>query len=277
MSTTSLPVLNMAFYHFVGLTSLSAVKDELTALCDAHNLRGSMILSYEGINGMMAGQEEDARHLIEYFASHPAFEDMRVKESWSEEIPFERLLIKVKPEIVTMRVDGVRADEKTGTHMPPEQFRDLLRAPEDDLVVIDVRNDFEYQLGTFKHAINPHTIAFHEFPDVVRANKDDWKEKKVVMFCTGGIRCEKASSWMLDEGFDEVFQLEGGVLNYFERVEDAEKDWDGELFVFDHRVALDTNLNATPTALCDECGHPVQVNEAACSRCGHEVSRHSAL
>lgn len=267
----SLPVLNLAFYHFVNIKRLSQVKAELQALCDTHHLKGSMILSYEGINGMMAGLEDDARVLVDFFAQHPDFKTMHVKESWSEEIPFERLLIKVKPEIVTMRVDGVRADEQTGTHLSPEAFRDMLREEADNLVVIDVRNDFEYQLGTFKNALNPNTIAFHEFPDVVRENKADWTKKKVAMFCTGGIRCEKASSWMLDEGFEEVFQLEGGVLNYFERIEDAERDWDGELFVFDHRVALDTKLQATQTELCQNCGHPVQVQETACSRCGQEV------
>ncbi|CAD7697425.1 unnamed protein product [Ostreobium quekettii] len=244
-------VLNLAFYKFCDLAPVHSLKIELEKLCETHGIMGSLILGYEGINGMLAGEKDNAEaFLADMRALRPAFAEMPIKRSWSENVPFQRMIIKVKPEIVTMRVDDVDAVAKTGNHLPPEQFRDWLRAGE-DMVLIDVRNHFEYKLGTFKGALDPETTAFHEFPDVVRTHDTDWKDKKVVMFCTGGIRCEKATSWMLDEGFEDIYQLEGGVLAYFEKVPDAEKDWDGELFVFDERVALNTRLEETDTTLED--------------------------
>ncbi len=249
MSTS--PIVNAAFYMFTDMSPLAGLRDELLATPSAAHIKGSLILSYEGINGMLAGTREQIDAFVDALRqARPALENMPIKLSYSEQIPFQKLLIKVKPEIVTMRVDDVDAVHKTGTHLPPEQLRDWLRQGK-EMVFIDVRNDFECELGTFKGAINPKTDAFHEFPDVVRANRDAWKQKDVVMFCTGGIRCEKATSWMLDEGFESIYQLEGGVLNYFEKIKDAEKDWDGELFVFDERVTLDTNLEAGDMTLED--------------------------
>lgn len=262
------PILNLAFYFFADLTRINDLRQTLEQVCAAHHLKGSMILSYEGINGMVAGEEANARALIAFFKEHPAFGQMPIKESWSETIPFSKMQIKIKPEIVTMRVPGVRAVERTGTHLAPEAFQKLIREGGEDVVVIDVRNDFEYQLGTFKGSLNPKTLAFNEFPDVVREHQSQWKDKTVAMFCTGGIRCEKVSSWMLEQGFDEVYQLEGGVLNYFERVEDAHEDWDGELFVFDQRVALDTQLQATDTIMCLKCNRPTDPGDS-CAKCGH--------
>lgn len=262
------PILNLAFYFFTDLKQINDLRQTLEDVCVAHDLKGSMILSYEGINGMVAGEEANARALIDFFKAHPNFSPMHIKESWSEEIPFSRMQIKIKPEIVTMRVPGVRAADRTGTHLAPKAFQRLIREGGDDVVVIDVRNDFEYKLGTFKGALNPETIIFSQFPDIVRENKEQWKDKKVAMFCTGGIRCEKVSSWMLEEGFEDVYQLEGGVLNYFERVEDAHEDWDGELFVFDQRVGLDTRLQTTGTIMCLKCNRPSDPG-VSCVKCGH--------
>ena len=201
---------------------------------------------------MLAGEPDAVEAFLAAFVELDAgLEQMPIKRSWSEQVPFKRLVVKIKPEIVTMRVDDVDPIARTGHHLPPEQLRDWLRAGE-EMVFVDVRNSFEYKLGTFKGAIDPLTRAFHEFPDVVRAHQEEWKGSKVVMFCTGGIRCEKASSWMLEAaGFEQVYQLEGGVLNYFERIPDAHKDWEGELFVFDERVAVDTELKETSTTLSD--------------------------
>lgn len=244
-------ILNLAFYKFCELAPIHALKKEIEGLCDAHEIRGSIILGYEGINGMLAGEEENAEAFLASFRElRPGLSDVRFKRSWSKEIPFQRMIIKVKPEIVTMRVDDVDPIARTGTHLPPEQLRDWIREGE-EMVLIDVRNHFEYKLGTFKGALDPDTTAFHEFPEVVRSHDKEWKEKKVVMFCTGGIRCEKATSWMLDEGFENIYQLDGGVLGYFEKIPDAEKDWEGELFVFDERVTLDTKLEETSTTLED--------------------------
>lgn len=253
MSTAphDLPILNAAFYMFTDMSPLHDLTSSLEALPGAEHVRGSLILSYEGINGMLAGQPEHLEPFLEgLVALRPALEAMPIKKSYSRTIPFQKLLIKTKPEIVTMRVDDVDAVHKTGDHLPPEELRDWIRQ-EREMVFIDVRNDFECQLGTFKGAINPLTTAFHEFPEYVREHRESWAGKDVVMFCTGGIRCEKATSWMLDEGIERVYQLEGGVLNYFEKIEDAEKDWDGELFVFDERVTLKTDLSASGMTLDD--------------------------
>lgn len=244
-----LPILNAAFYMFTDMSPLHDLTSRLETLPGAEHVRGSLILSYEGINGMLASTPEHLEAFLEgLIALRPALTQMPIKRSYSETIPFQKLLIKTKPEIVTMRVDDVDAVQKTGDHLPPEQLRDWIRENR-EMVFIDVRNDFECQLGTFKGAINPLTSAFHEFPDYVRQHKDAWEGKDVVMFCTGGIRCEKATSWMLDEGFERVYQLEGGVLNYFEKIQDAERDWDGELFVFDERVTLTTDLRASGMTL----------------------------
>ena len=251
----SLPVLNIAFYKFVELDEIEALRDEIEARAEDLGLRGTILLSDEGINGMLAGTDRAVEPFAEWLTEFESFEDLEFKRSKSDAIPFGRLVVKIKPEIVTMRVDGVDAVDKTARHLPPEQFREWLRQNE-DMVVIDTRNDYEYRLGTFRGAINPDTRAFKEFPDYVRDKREELTSKKVVMFCTGGIRCEKATSWMLDEGFEDVYQLEGGILNYFERVEDADEDWDGECFVFDGRVAVDTELAETDTLLCPDCGSP---------------------
>lgn len=242
---------NLAFYAFVELAPLEELRERLLELGEAYGVRGTVILGGEGINGMLAAPSERVDAFVEELrAVRPALEGVHIKRSVSEEMPFGRLSVKIKSEIVTMRVDGVEPGSRTGEHLEPERLRDWLRGDE-EMVLVDVRNHFECELGTFRGAIDPMTTAFHEFPDVVRARREEWEDKKIVMFCTGGIRCEKATSWMLDEGFEQVYQLEGGVLNYFEKIEDAQRDWSGELFVFDGRVALDTNLAETGTTLED--------------------------
>lgn len=229
----------------------------LENLCERLDLKGTIILAREGINGMLAGTRQACDAFVEEARQLDGLGELGFKRSTSREVPFGRLDVKLKAEIVTMRTDGVDACARTAEHLPPETFRDWLRGGE-EMVVIDTRNDYEYELGTFRGAINPDTRAFHEFPDYVDANADELAGRKVVMFCTGGIRCEKATSWMLDRGFDQIYQLDGGVLNYFERIEDADEDWDGELFVFDHRVAVDTRLQETASQLCSNCGAPVR-------------------
>ncbi len=251
------PTINLAFYKFVAVEDPQGLRDGLEELCLALELRGTILVAAEGINGMLAGSEEACARFENAVSYIDAIGELRFKRSHSREVPFAKLVVKVKPEIVTMRVDGVDACQRTAEHLAPETFRDWLRGGE-DMVVIDTRNDYEYRLGTFKGAINPHTDAFHEFPAFVGEHKDELAERKVVMFCTGGIRCEKATSWMLAEGFGEVYQLDGGVLNYFERVADADRDWQGELFVFDERVAVDTELCETDSVLCSECGAPIK-------------------
>ena len=179
---------------------------------------------------------------------------------------FDRLVLKKKPEIVTMRRGRTNAATSTATKVSPTTFRDWIRN-EEDMLVIDTRNRFECELGTFRGAVDPQTAAFHEFPAYVETHREELRSKKVVMFCTGGIRCEKATSWMHDILPDgEIFQLDGGILKYFEDVGDAHLDWKGELFVFDQRVAVDTRLQPTSTRLCCGCGVPVRSGER-CASC----------
>lgn len=256
MSEPNNPILNLAFYKFVAIDSPRELADQVRAEADERGLKGTVLLANEGLNAMLAGEEEPARAFTSWLTADPRFEGIAVKVTRSATIPFGKLVVKVKPEIVTMRTGGVDASSKTAPHLPPEQLRDWLRGGE-RIRLIDTRNDYEYRLGTFKGAIDPDTTAFHEFPEWVEKHRAELEDEKVVMFCTGGIRCEKATSWMLDQGFGEVYQLEGGVLNYFERIEDAEQDWEGELFVFDDRVAVDTRGREADVELCGECGAPI--------------------
>lgn len=244
---------NLAFYHFVPIDDPEQTRDHVEALARKHDLLGTVILAHEGINGMLAGHPDACTAFEAELREDERLTDIWIKHSRSEACAFTRLKVKVKAEIVTMRQGTV--PDQPAPELAPETFRDWLRNGE-DMVVIDTRNDFEFRFGTFRGSVNPDTTAFHEFPDFIEARKDALKDQKVVMFCTGGIRCAKATRWMSTLGLGEVYQLEGGVLNYFESIEDAEKDWDGELFVFDERVGLNTNLEPTDAGLCDTCGKP---------------------
>ncbi len=232
-------VLHLSFYKFIDIEDPSALVASLREVCDAHGLLGTILIAPEGINGMIAG--DDAQALAAWFGRHALFSDMRLRRTESAEMPFEALKIKVKDEIVTMRQGAVQVAGATAEYLAPERLRDWLRDGE-EMILVDVRNDFEHKVGTFRGALNPETVSFHEFPDVVRENLGDWRGRRVVTFCTGGIRCEKATAWMLERGFEELYQLDGGVLGYFEAIADASEDWEGSLFVFDGRQALDTDL-----------------------------------
>ena len=254
-------VQNLAFYKFVTVTDPQALRDQLDILCERCGLLGTIIVAEEGINAMLAGEATGCQAFLKELEEDQKLgeladlSDLPVKISLSDKPPFGKLRVKVKPEIVTMRVGTVALERPTAEHLAPETFRDWLRAGE-EMVVIDTRNDYEYSLGSFRGALNPETRAFHEFPDYLRAHRQDLDGRKVVMFCTGGIRCEKATRWMLQEGFEDIYQLDGGVLRYFEQIPDAHRDWDGELFVFDGRVAVKTTLEEAPTQLCPDCGQP---------------------
>lgn len=238
-----------AFYKFVALADPDATTEALREVCETIDqntpLRGSILVAGEGINGMLAGSEVALAAFRTALADPRfgrAFAGMVFKRSACKKQPFGRLKVKRKREIVPLGIDGVDATARTGINVSPAQWRELLQ--QDDVLVIDNRNDFEYRLGHFKGALNPKVNNFRDFPDYVRANRDAWQGKKVAMYCTGGIRCEKTSSWLRDEGL-EVYQLEGGILNYLQQMPDAERDWQGACFVFDDRVALDCHLQET--------------------------------
>ena len=243
------PWWHIAFYRFVTLPHPDAVATRLREL--TLHLTGSILVAQEGINGVLAGPSArvDAfeHALIHEVAFNGTFVGTVFKRSACTTTPFARMKVHCKKEIVAFGVEGVSA-ASAASSVSPQAWRELIA--QDDVVVIDNRNSFEYRLGKFKSAIDPKVPHFRDFPKYVEANAPDWKAqgKRVAMYCTGGIRCEKSSSWMRDQGL-EVFQLEGGILNYFQTMPDAEKDWEGECFVFDNRIALDTKLQETATTL----------------------------
>ena len=249
-------LVHTAFYKFTPLPQpeqVAARLRELLSLPEMAALTGSILLAAEGINGMLAGTPEAVDRIEQALARDAAFADaftgMAFKRSACTTRPFGKLKVHVKKEIVPLGIDGVDA-RRTGIDVSPQDWRELIRDP--DVVLLDNRNSFEYRLGHFEGAIDPQVTNFRDFPAYVRAHAQEWKAqgKRVAMYCTGGIRCEKTSAWMLELQLP-VYQLEGGILNYFRQMPDAERDWQGECFVFDNRVALDTRLQETASTLDD--------------------------
>lgn len=248
-----------AFYKFARLANPGEVVTLLRELAlqpgeGMAPLTGSILVAPEGINGMLAGPPEALDATEQALTGDPrlggAFSGMVFKRTVCKTVPFRRLKVHLKAEIVPLGIDGVDATTHTGINVSPQAWRELIRQP--DVVLLDNRNSFEFRLGRFENAIDPQVTNFRDFPAYVRAHLDEWKAegKRVAMYCTGGIRCEKTSAWMLDLGMP-VYQLEGGILNYFKEMPDAERDWQGECFVFDNRVALDTHLQETATTVED--------------------------
>lgn len=253
-ATTAL--IHTSFYRFTPLPQpqeVGAILRELVSRQAVEGLAGSILVAAEGINGMLAGSPAAVDYFEHALQHEPifagAFTGMAFKHSACTTKPFGKMKVQVKKEIVPLGVEGVDA-RVTGINVSPSDWRELIKQP--DVVLLDNRNSFEYRLGHFEGAIDPQVTNFRDFPDYVRAHAAGWKAegKRVAMYCTGGIRCEKTSAWMLDMGFP-TYQLEGGILNYFLQMPDAQHDWKGECFVFDNRVALDVALQETATTLED--------------------------
>lgn len=246
-------LFHTAFYQFTPLEDVAAVIDALRELTT--ELRGSVLVAPEGINGMVAGTVAQLDAFEASLLAMPSFAGMPFKRSECKTVPFKRMKVRRKKEIVPLGISGVDVTAGTGINLSPAEWRELIR--QEDVVLLDNRNSFEFRLGRFHNAIDPGVANFRDFPEYVQAHLADWKAagKRVAMYCTGGIRCEKTSAWMRE--FDlPVYQLEGGILNYFKQLPDAERDWEGECFVFDNRIALNTKLQETSTTLED-----VYVNE----------------
>jgi UPF0176 protein len=229
-----------ALYLFTPLDDFEGMRDPLKAFCVANDVRGSLLLASEGINGTICGPEAGVRTVLAHLRADPRMKDLKHKESWTHRHVFKRMKVRLKQEIVRLAVDNIDPNEIVGEYVKPEDWNDLISEP--DVVVIDTRNDYEFAFGTFDGAVNPETQSFREFPDWVDGQDQLKKKPKVAMFCTGGIRCEKATAWMLKNGFDEVFHLEGGILNYLEKMPEDRSLWKGECFVFDDRVSVDHKL-----------------------------------
>ena len=243
------------FYKFADISDLTAKQQQILAWCEAEAVQGTIILASEGINGTIAGSERAIASIMTKLHSLPNLADLEHKESTAEKKPFAKLKVKIKSEIVTLGLPEVNPDRQVGTYVNPQDWNRVISDPE--VVVIDTRNDYEVEIGTFEGAKNPNTESFREFPEYVAENLDPAQNSKVAMFCTGGIRCEKASSYLLSQGFKEVYHLKGGILKYLENVEPEESMWQGECFVFDERVAVKEGLELGSHELCFACGHPI--------------------
>ncbi|MEN8236625.1 MAG: rhodanese-related sulfurtransferase [Pseudomonadota bacterium] len=245
----------VALYKFVHLPNFEQLQAPITKVCKDNGVMGTLLLAEEGINGTIAGSRAGIAAVLGFLKTYPEFVGLEHKESRADEAPFYRMKVRLKQEIVTLGQPDVDPNQKVGEYVDPKDWNALLDDP--DVVVLDTRNDYEVGIGAFKNAQNPRTTNFREFPEFVKKQLDPRKHKKIAMYCTGGIRCEKASSYMLAQGFEKVYHLKGGILKYLETIPQAQSYWDGECFVFDQRVAVKHNLEVGSYDQCYGCRHPL--------------------
>ncbi len=252
-----------ALYRFTPFDDPAALKDPLQRVCDANDIGGTLLLAREGINGTIAGTREGLQAVLTHVRALPGCAELEVKFSTAKEMPFNRMKVRLKREIVTMGQPDIDPTQSVGRYVAPENWNDLISDPE--TLVIDTRNDYEVAIGTFKGALDPETQSFGEFPAWFRAHREQLLagKKKVAMFCTGGIRCEKSTSFLRAEGIEDVFHLEGGILKYLETVPRDESLWEGDCFVFDERVAVSHGLELSDYQLCRACRRPVSPEDMA--------------
>ncbi|TVP16146.1 rhodanese-related sulfurtransferase [Shewanella sp. KCT] len=244
-----------ALYKFVSLPAFEALQQPLLKEMESLEIKGTLLLASEGINGTVAGSQAGIDSLLAWLDAQPGLDNIVYKLSFDDEMPFYRTKVKLKKEIVTMGVEGIDPCKVVGTYVKPKDWNKLISDPE--VLLIDTRNDYEVNIGTFKNAVDPKTQTFREFPDYVKQNLDPKQHKKVAMFCTGGIRCEKSTAYLKEQGFDEVYHLEGGVLKYLEEVKPEESLWEGECFVFDNRVSVNHQLEKGVYDQCNACRLPI--------------------
>lgn len=254
------------FYKFVRLSDGAALRTPLLNVCREAEVRGTILLAEEGINATIAGTRAGIDQVMGFLRADPRFADLTCKESRHDQIPFRRLKVRLKAEIAALKSAGANPNERVGIYVEAEEWNRLIM--QEDVILIDARNDYEVRMGSFRHARNPKTKAFNELPRYIAEQLDPSKHKRIAMFCTGGIRCEKATALMLRQGFEEVFHLKGGILRYLERVDPADSLWEGECFVFDERVTLDHHLQKGSIRICDDCKSMVSAADRECSACG---------
>ena len=255
MTNASPDVVVAALYRFATLPDFEALRDPLYELMIEHEVRGTLLLAKEGINGTIAGSRQGIDRIMGWLKSDPRFADLEAKESYVDTPPFYRTKVKLKKEIVTMGVEGIDPNDIVGTYVEPADWNALIADPE--VLVLDTRNKYEVDIGSFENAINPETESFRELPAYVERHLDPVKHKKVAMFCTGGIRCEKSTAFLKQQGFSEVYHLKGGILKYLEEVPETESKWRGECFVFDNRVAVNHQLEKGQYDQCHACRRPI--------------------
>ena len=279
MSDYQTPIQVAALYRFTRFDDPAALQTPLQAACDAAGVKGTLLLANEGINGTLAGTHDALSSVLEHIRALPDCAATEVKFSHADEMPFNRMKVRLKREIVTMGQPDIDPRESVGRYVAPQDWNDLISDP--DTVVIDTRNAYEVAVGTFKGAVNPKTKSFRDFPAWFRENREELLggKKKVAMFCTGGIRCEKSTSFLRSEGIEDVFHLKGGILKYLETVPEADSKWEGECFVFDQRVAVKHGLELGSYGQCFACRMPLTEEQMAsddyapgisCPHCIHE-------
>ena len=251
-------VVNIAGYRFVGLHDRDQLREPFLKRCEELNLKGTILLSPNGINFSLSGSQESIDGYLQFLESDDRFVGIPLKVTYNNYQPFRRMLVRLKKEIISLGMDEIKPVEFTGPNIKPVQFQKMLDN-EEEVIVLDTRNDYEVRVGTFKNAIDLNIPSFRDFPEAVSKLPEEYKKKPIVMFCTGGIRCEKASAVMLKSGFENVKQLEGGVLDYFKETDASH--WDGDCFVFDDRVAVDKDLNETDYVMCYSCREPLTKEE----------------
>lgn len=244
-----------AFYQFANFPEFESWRQPLRSFGEKHQVRGSVLVASEGINGTIAGPREGVDAFLDYIRQDERFASMQHKESFADKQPFGRMRVRPKPEIVKLGIPTIDPTQEVGQYIEPKEWNAIISDPE--VVVIDTRNDFEVQVGSFKGALNPKTDAFNHLPEFVETQLDPTKHKKVAMFCTGGIRCEKATAYLLQQGFENVYHLKGGILNYLKEVPETESLWEGNCFVFDDRVTVNHQLEPTFVELCYACQTPI--------------------
>jgi UPF0176 protein len=276
--------LTTAFYLFVALGNFKSIQPIIENFCKKNKIKGTILLASEGINGTISGQKVNIEAFHSFIRNDSAFQgkfsNLEHKESWATENPFYRMKVRIKKEIVALGVAGVSPSKKAGRYVKPENWNELISDP--DTVLIDTRNDYEVDIGTFKKALNPKTKTFRDFPSYIEGKLKENKKTKIAMFCTGGIRCEKATSLMIEQGFENVYHLQGGILKYLEKIPQEISLWEGECFVFDQRVAVTHQLKEGGYDQCFACRHPLSYSEKqtkeyikgiSCSYCLGQLSK----
>lgn len=274
-----------ALYKFVRFDNFERLRTPLLELMLARRVRGTVLLANEGINGTIAGRRDAIKIVLAWLRAYPEFHDLECKESFVDESPFRRSRVKLKKEIVTMGVEGIDPTLSAGTYIEPKDWNALISEP--DVILVDTRNDYEVEVGTFRGAINPGTESFRDFPQYVQSTLSadaENRKKKVAMFCTGGIRCEKSTAYLREQGFEKVYHLKGGILKYLEEVSEQDSLWEGECFVFDERVTVNHALEKGSYDQCYACRYPITEEDktsehyiagASCPRCYDKVSEES--
>jgi UPF0176 protein len=264
-----------ALYHFTRFDDPAALKAPLARVCCGSGVKGTLLLAPEGINGTIAGTRDGIDAVLAHIRGLPGCADLEWKESTASHPPFGKMKVRLKREIVTMHQPDVDPRARTGHYVDPLDWNDLIRAP--DVVTIDTRNDYEVAIGTFEGAVNPETASFGDFPAWWEANRARFEGKRVAMFCTGGIRCEKSTNYLLGQGVEEVFHLKGGILKYLEDVPEQDSAWKGACFVFDNRVSVGHGLREGPHLLCHGCRRPILPEDTARPEFERGVSCHHCI